>query len=368
MRLFPPKFTAGAVPALAGGTTLAGRPERGFSVTRRFAQEIAGPEDFEVDLTSPAGPRLIVSALDRQHDGRGGLYSIPLGENGPGAPQLLLDQIRGCPLRPHGISLVRSKDGVLRLYAINHRRRTDAAGDCLAPRTARGRLLLQTVEVFAIAGRGELRHEATLADPLLTSPNEVFAAPDGQLYVSNEITARSVVMKMLEFFRLRTFSNVVHYHHGHWRRVLAGPRFANGLAVHGDRFYVAGSMDEVIDVHRRDPLTGDIGERLERIRLPCAVDNLLWGLGPEGRRDHSTLYIAGHSDRLKYMRYKFIDSRAPSPSEVYRIDVAASPARVERIYADDGRQLSGSSVAIAYRDDLYVGQFWGNGLFRITRE
>jgi hypothetical protein len=344
------------------------KTENGFTVTSRFAEEIAGPEDFEVDLTSQVAPRLLVSAFDRQHDGRGGLYAIPFGDNGPGTPELLTDQIRGCPLRPHGISLDQGEDGVLRLYAINHRRKADAGRNCLLPLTAGGRPLLHTVEIFTVGEDGGLRHEETLADPLIASPNEIFATPDGQLYVSNEINAHSVVTKLLEFFQLRVTSNVIHYRNGRWRIVLTGPRYANGLAVHDDRFYVAGSMDEVIDIHRRDPATGDIGERIERIRFASAVDNLLWGLGPGGVRDHTTLYTAGHPDRLKYMRYKFIDPQAPSPSDVYRINLAASPARVERIYYDDGRLLSGASVAVVYRGDLYAGQFWGNGLFRITRD
>ena len=358
----------GPVLVAPGGCGQAPQAGGGFSVTRRFAAEIAGPEDFEVDLGSPAAPRLIVSAFDRQHDGRGGLHAIPLGENGPGAPELLLDRIHGCPLRPHGISLIRGEDGVLRLYAINHRREADAKNDCRLPRAPDGRPLLHTVERFAVGDDGGLLHEATLADPLLSSPNGIVATADGQLYVSNEINAHSTATKMLEFFRLRTTSGVIHYRTGRWRRVLTGPRYANGLAVHGDRFYVAGSMDEVIDIHRRDPATGNIGARVERIRFASAVDNLSWGLGPGGERDHTTLYTAGHPDRLRYMRYKFFDPQAPSPSEVYRIDLAASPARAERIYYDDGRQLSGSSVAIFYEGDLYVGQFWGNGLFRITKD
>jgi hypothetical protein len=346
----------------------------GFSATdsyrvEKFAEEIAGPEDFEVDLRTAAAPRLLVSAYDRKRDGHGGLYAIPLSEKGPGQAALLIDELNGCPLRPHGISLTSSADGLSRLYVINHRKESDESESCRLPRSSDNRPLLHTVEIFRLAAPdGTLEHEKTLADPLLTSPNELFALSNGEIYLSNEINHHPVSRKLLEFFKLKTTSNVVHYNGGVWRRILTGPRYANGLAVHEDRLYVAGSMDETIDIHQRDPASGNLGSRVERLRLNSAADNLLWGLDKDGKRDYDHLYVAAHPSRLRYMRYKFLDQNAPSPSEVYRIDTSVSPARVERIYYDDGRQVSGASVAVVYQGDLYMGQFYGEGLFRVTKD
>ncbi len=128
----------------------------------KFASEVVGSEDFEVDLTSPGAPQLLVSSYDRRKKRHGGIYSIPFTDDRPGEAVLLIDTVNGCPLRPHGISLVKSdRDDITRLYVINHHKKDDEGGTCRLPRSVKGNRLFHTVEVFRIEADGhkKLKHE-----------------------------------------------------------------------------------------------------------------------------------------------------------------------------------------------------------------
>ncbi|MCK5511201.1 MAG: hypothetical protein KAI96_00230 [Thermodesulfovibrionia bacterium] len=336
----------------------------------KFASEVVGPEDFEVDLTSPGAPQLLVSSYDRRKKGHGGIYSIPFIDDSPGEAVLLVNTVNGCPLRPHGISLVKSdRDDITRLYVINHHKKVDEGGACLLPRSPKGNRLLHAVEVFRIEADGheKLKHEESLTDELLTSPNDLVALGNGQIYLTNEIISRSIFVKMLEFFKLKRISNVVHYTGTMWRKVLKGPRYANGIAVRDDRLFVAATLDKTIYVYRRDPENGDIKEIVERIKVGSGVDNLLWGFKEHGVSDHHSLFVAAHPSRSKFMGHAR-DPNKRSPSEVYRIITARSPVDVVRIYSNDGSVISAASVAIVFRGDLYIGQVFNNGIFRVTRD
>jgi hypothetical protein len=336
----------------------------------KFAIKVVGPEDFEVDLNSPGAPQLLVSSYDRRKKGHGGIYSIPFIDDSPGEAVLLIDTVNGCPLRPHGISLVKSdRDDITRLYVINHHKKNDEGGTCLLPRSPKGNLLLHAVEVFRIEaeGREGLKHEESLTDELLTSPNDLVALVNGQIYLTNEIISRSIFVKMLEFFKLKRISNVVHYTGTMWRKVIKGPRYANGIALRDDRLFVAATLDKTIYVYQRDPETGNIKEIVERIKVGSGVDNLLWGFKEQGISDHHSLFVAAHPNRSKFMGHAG-DPNKRSSSEVYRVITARSPANVMRIYSNDGSVISAASVAIVFRGDLYIGQVFNNGLFRVTRD
>jgi arylesterase/paraoxonase len=329
--------------------------------------EMMGPEDFEVDLTSAGAPRLLVSAYDRRAQRDGGIYAISLPRQGPREVKKLPVDRRaegprsGCPLRPHGISLVRTTDdGSTRLYLVNHSLEEDAElADCDVSQG--DEIRLHSVAIFRVEA-DRLVHEETVVDPLLISPNDLVALPNRQIYVSNEISYRSYLLKLLELAHLFRSSNVVHLSPSEsgWdvRNVAEGFRYANGVAVSDERLFVAAVLDRTIHEFERDPATGNVGERIREIPVGSGVDNLMWS-GPH-------LTVAAHPSIRAYLRH-VSDADAPSPSEVYRVDPASDPPVVTRIHSNDGSVISASSTAMVYQDTLFIGQVLNQGIVACER-
>ena len=144
---------------------------------------IPGPEDIVVD-TSGGVSRLLVSSSDRRGRGiPGEIFTVGCSTlektvlPRKGGPQ-------GSTFNPHGLSLTLDESGRTLLYVINH------ASDKEGEKTIRS-VLVYTVEP------DRLVLEETLKSPLLTSPNDLFALPDGTVYVSNDSSAEGGLMELI---------------------------------------------------------------------------------------------------------------------------------------------------------------------------
>jgi hypothetical protein len=205
-------------------------------------------------------------------------------------------------------------------------------------------------------------HEETLVDPLLVSPNDLVALPNGQIYVSNEVTYRGVLRRLLELAHVMSSSGVVHLapSESGWRAriVVEGIRYANGVAVSENRLFVAGVLDEAIHEFMRDPSTGDVGARIREIPIGSGVDNLMWS-GPQ-------LIAAAHPSLVRFLLHAEDESRN-SPSELYRVDPRTDPPAVELVHSNDGSVISGASTGVEYGDTLYISQVFGAGIVACRR-
>ncbi len=327
--------------------------------------EMPGPEDFDLERDGTE-TRLLVSAFDRRTEGEGGLWSVTIGPDGPTQVRRFEVDAGGCPLRPHGVSFARGDDGVARLHVVQHAHAGDDGRDgCVLPRTAGGDLLRHQVLIYRVAGE-RLELESRLADPLLRSPNDLFALPDGTLYVSNEITDRSLFSALVEYVGLRVGSDVVHYDPRRagapWRRVLRGPRFPNGVLALGDRFFVAGTLDLAVHVYRRDPRSGDLVERLGSIWVGSAVDNLMVEDG-----EPLSLTTAAHPEMGAFLRHR-TDPSVPSPWEIWRLRPGGPEPSASRLLRHDGRGVAAAATALRVGDSFYAGQVFGRGLTRCVPE
>lgn len=347
--------------AEGGGTSSAAtKPAHGCSAA---IGSMPGAEDFDVDRDT-RGERLLVSAYDRRRHAEGGLFELPVDARGAGTPRLLASESEGCPLRPHGVSLVRSEaDGAKRLYVVQHAiAADDGAGRCVLPRDTDGRVLLHQVVVFRLEGDA-LVHEQRLADRLLESPNDLAALPDGTLYATNEISHRSLPSALVEWLGWRVGSSVVHYDPrraaGAWRRVLRGPRFPNGVLVQGDRLFVAGTLDRAVHGYLRDPRSGDVIASLGTIWVGSMVDNLMPGEAP------GVLLVAAHPDMDAFLAHAK-DPVTPSPWEGWQIDVDANPPRAERLLVHPGGGVDAAATFARVRGAFWAGQVFGRGLVRCT--
>jgi sugar lactone lactonase YvrE len=324
--------------------------------------DMPGTEDFDVVRDADRGVRLLVSAYDRRVEGEGGLWSVSVDPDGVRDVRRFDADAGGCPLRPHGVSFARGADGTARLYVVQHGLRDDEnAGRCTLPRGSDGRVLRHQVLVYRVE-RDALVFESRLADPLLRSPNDLSALPDGTLYVSNEITDRTLLSALAEYVGLRAGSDVVHFdpHRGSapWRRVLRGPRFPNGVLASGDRLYVAGTLDRAVHVYRRDTRTGDLTQHLESVYVGSGVDNLMLD---EGSAD--ALLTAAHPDLRAFLRHR-LDPSSPSPWEIWRITPGGRKPAAVRLLRHDGRGVSAAATAARIGDAFYAGQVFGRGLTR----
>jgi hypothetical protein len=314
--------------------------------------EFPGAEDFEVDASRPGRTRLLVSSLARPANTDGALWSLPVTAAGLGEAVKLVDAVDGCPLRPHGISLVGRRAAAPRLYVINHRSDDDPEA-CRCARRGPDGCLLHTIEVFDV-GVDALAHVETLADPLVRSPNDLAATAEGELYVTNEVTYQSVWRRLAEMLGLSSSSYVAHFAQGRWERMAEGIFYANGIAVDDGHVYVAGLMDQMIHVYERS----GSGDAVASLSLGSHVDNLLWGSEP------GQLFAAAHPSLLAVARHAggFLET---APSEAYRIDV---PTRsVRRIHRSGGEHARAASAAVVWDDVLYLGQVVAPGIGRCTR-
>jgi hypothetical protein len=222
-------------------------------------------------------------------------------------------------------------------------------------------MLRHQVLVYRVEGE-TLVFESRLADPLLRSPNDLSALPDGTLYVSNEITDRSLGSALAEYVGLRVGSDVVHFDPrrgaASWRRVVRGPRFPNGVLAIGERLYVAGTLDLAVHAYRRDPNTGDVTERLASVYVGSGVDNLMLD---EGATD--VLLTAAHPDMAAFLRHR-MDPSSPSPWEIWRITPEGREAAAVRLLRHDGVGVAAAATALRVGNSIYVGQVFGRGLAR----
>jgi arylesterase/paraoxonase len=295
-----------------------------------------GPEDIEVD-TSAAGPRLIVSSLERRTaKAEGAIFAVPLPEGGPIQPFEIVgrDNVR---FSPHGISLVYSEGW--RLYVINH------VSPCC-----------HVIEIFEVKG-SQLIFVDRLASTLLRSPNDLVALADGQIYVTNMGWTRGLLGLLGLLFAVPN-GNVVHYKDGRWTVAADGIAYANGIAINrsGDTLYVAATREKAIAVFPRNRETGTLDPRVESIDIGSGVDNLSWA-------DSNTLIAAAHPKLLALARHSR-DKAHVAPSQIYSVSVRSPDGepRVKLVYEDNGCAVSAASTGIQWNGALYMGQIFNRGI------
>ena len=98
---------------------------------------------------------------------------------------------------------------------------------------------------------------------------------------------------------------------------------------------------------------------LDKLNLQSGLDNIHVD-------DEDNLWIAAHPKVLKFIGHAK-DSINKSPSQVFKLTPASGTNyTIEEIYLNEGEQLSGSSVAVHYKSDLFVGVVFDYKLLRAT--
>ena len=294
---------------------------------------VPGPEDFQLDRLTG---NLYISGTDRRGDNvhANGIYmlSVDSGES----PVKMETDYPG-QLNPHGISLLR-KDSSLYLLAVNHNKEGDF------------------VEFFEVEGN-ILSHFKSISNDEMCCPNDLVALDLDKIYISNDHGAKKGVGRVIEDY-LNIPSSSIFYYDGEDLKKIAKPfYYANGINISpdGSKLYLAettGKSITTFEIHEDGTLLNlgsyDVGTGVDNID----VDN-------EGN-----LWVAAHPKLLDYVNHRK-DSTNVSPSQVLKLTpVSATNFKEELIYQDSGNQLSGSSIAVYYKGEMFVGVVLNHSILR----
>jgi len=247
---------------------------------------IAGPEDLQIDHKRGLA---FISSQRRAVDGRarGGVHVVAIDD--PLASGAWRDRTGGVPedFAPEGVSYYEDSE-VRRLFVVNSANRA--------------------VELFDVTETNDLVHLESLADPRVTSPNDVLAVGPRAFYVTNDVSAgRGSLIGRLQFLGRAGAGSIYAFDGVAWRQAAGGLKFANGLAMQpdGETLYVGESAGMTLTSFARDVETGFLTLK-GRVPLPGAAQNI--NVDANG-----AVLVAATPKPLGFVfRRRASDTRAPS--------------------------------------------------------
>lgn len=285
-----------------------------------------GAEDVTIDLTRGLA---FVSSDDRRatmagKPAPGNIYLCDLNESPPRLRPLL--DPPPPDFHPHGIGFGRFGDKAY-LHVVNHRK----AGK-------------HFIEIFEWDG-SRLVHLRSVSSPVIHSPNDVYPTGPTSFFVSNDHGSKTMLGRGLEnVFRLKR-ANLVHFDGNNANVVADKIAYANGvcLAPQNDALYVASVFGKCVYEYK---LKMGIPNYFRKIDLGTGCDNI--EADEQGR-----LYVVGHTRVMKFVGH-VMSAKNRSPWDLWRVTPGAVPQK-QRLYASDGGELSGASVAAVWRSTVVIG-------------
>ncbi|WP_010572700.1 arylesterase [Leptospira kmetyi] len=290
---------------------------------------LPGPEDLAIDSEEKI---LYVSSHERRiKDQTGKIFTIDL--KNPAATPKEISLKYPPDFRPHGISLLKTKD-VYRLYVISHPKIYE----------------VHTIEIFERKGK-DWSHVGTLTDPLVTSPNDLFVVSENEIYLSNDHGAGGIVRYLWDDLFGFKRAEISYYDGKTWSNLGNPLSFGNGILYTKDSqgkelLYRSGFSDKTVF---QFPITREQGKPVlgepKSILLSSGPDNL--ELDSQGR-----IFVVGHASVYRFLRH-VRNADYPAPTQVYRISPDGSS---QEIFATSGDLISAGSTAIPYDGRLYIAQ------------
>ena len=283
------------------------------------------------DITILSNGLAIISGDDRRkylagNPVQGALYSYDLNEN---TPQLIkLTSGLQFEFHPHGLSVYEKGDNSFLIAAVNHKQ----SG--------------HSIEIFEYSN-ARLTHKKSITNPLLISPNDLVFINDTQMYITNDHGNSSEWGKTIEEYLQLTRSNVVFYDGNKFTIAIKKLGYANGINVSkdGNILYVAETVGKKISEYAIDKSSYEL-TFIQSTDFNSGVDNI--ELDKEGN-----LWIGSHPKLLTFTRHAK-NSEIFSPSQVFKVSLG-DENQVEEVYLNDGGELSGSSVAANWENNLLIG-------------
>ena len=285
---------------------------------------------------------LFISSTDRWKTLRGkpsndGIFLLRL--NSATGPAKLPTTYAGS-FHPHGISLLKA-DSLTYLFAVNH---NDGGS---------------YVEVFEFR-HDTLFHQQSISDPSMCCPNDVVAVARNKFYVTNDHGSKKGFGRTLEEYLRLPHSKLLYFNGNSMTTAYEGMRYANGvnISADGSTLFVATTTGQNILTFDRDKETGVLSN-VRKQDLHTGLDNI--HVDREGN-----LWIASHPKLLAFVGHAK-DSTKRSPSQVLKLVPTTEKGtyEVHEVLMDDGSTLSGSSIALPYGDQLFVGGVFERKVLRI---
>ncbi|MES2795122.1 MAG: SMP-30/gluconolactonase/LRE family protein [Bacteroidota bacterium] len=285
-----------------------------------------GGEDITIDQET--GLAFISSNEFFKKEAKNGTI-FTLNLNDPSPKPLNISKNLPFDFHPHGISLYKSADGEKSLFVVNHRKEGNF------------------IEIFEIKD-SSLVHKESISHPLIISPNDIVAVGERSFYVTNDHDEPLSQWRANKDLMQIPMGNVCYYDGKNARIVADGFLYANGINANkeGTKVYVAATTGGKIMVYDRNIETGDLVES-DEIAIHGA-DNI--EVDAEGN-----LWIGCHVNLLAFLEHSK-DQTKLSPSEIIKISYQGKDAaKLESVYLNDGRPVSGSSVGAVYKNKLLIG-------------
>lgn len=311
--------------------------------------DIPGAEDFTI---SREDGFMIISSDDRaarrdQESFVSGLYYMDL-ETEEITPLVTSKEME---IYPHGIHMIKTDSAKYRVLAINHISKAGlGSADIHAD---------HPIEEFILEGK-TLRHIKSYRDDAMMSPNDIVAIDQRSFYFTNDHGSTTELGLTLEDYLGLKRSNVVYYDGSDYREVASGIAYANGICADLDRdlLYVASPRHTKVLVYNM--LDDGSLEEEEVIACGTSVDNIELDEGGK-------LWIGCHPSAFATIPY-FAGDNEYAPSEVITIDYRGEDDfDVASIYESDGRDMSASTVAVTYKDKVYVGNVMDDHFISMDR-
>lgn len=297
---------------------------------------VTGTEDLAID--HKAGTLFISSTASRRGEVNSnvdGIYILDLNQ-GEAEPQYLDHDYKG-ELHPHGISLY-IQDSICLLYVVNHNQDGDF------------------VEIFDYRNK-RLSHIQSISDPMMCCPNDVVAVGKNQFYVTNDHGSKGGFSRFLEDYLRLGDASIIYYNGSDFEYMDEGLQYANGINVSldGSQIYATTTLGQDLLIYNRDISSGKL--TLERSAdLHSGLDNIDVDLD-------GNLWIGSHPQLLKFISHA-VDRNNHSPSQVFKVQLTEDEIISNEIFLDDGSVISGSSVGVVYKDELFIGVVFDSKLFR----
>lgn len=287
-----------------------------------------GTEDMILDDFGDS-PRVLISCDDRRHGNKPSFSGICSYDPASRRVDTLTikEYPHGMAFRPHGIDLQQIGQR-LHLFVVCH---DDSAGH-------------HWVADFQVDGNDLLWVQNYQAG-MLTSPNEVCAMPNGDLYVTNDHLKRG---NLAESFFKKKVAEITHFRPDASHQVAyKGIAYGNGITQRNGYVYAAATVENAVYRFKVNP-DGTLGEKT-RIAKVKGPDNLRW--------DGDDLLVVCHLRLLKFVAHAK-DAHKISPTAVYRIQLGSK--KPIAVYGDKGKTISAGSTAIMWKDRLLVSQVFEN--------
>lgn len=308
-----------------------------FSGTCTRVDGVVGAEDITID---PVTGIAYISAMDRRTlaatgDYHGGIYRyMPGSFEAPSLMSLDLET----PFHPHGISLWKNKNGNDRLFVVAHPPSDENPND--------PKLATSQVDVFEIKGNS-LTYIYTAKPSQAISLNDVAAVGPDSFYASIDKGSVTKFGQQIEQFGRLARSGVLYGKGTATKRALSELVYANGVQTDSTNgtLYVAETTGKRLSSYKIED-DGNLTFLAEQ-DIDSGLDNIEID-------ENGDLYIVGHPKTFDFLGHAG-DAAKKSPSQVFRINQTGDAFAVKEIYLNDGKEMSGASVAAPVGDRFLLG-------------